>query len=347
MKDIIIVGAGQAGLIMGNYLKQEGYNFLLLEAGNRIGDSWRNRYNSLQLFTPREYSSLPGMIVKGEGNGFPHKDEMATYLEEYARYFKLPVQLQTEVLKIKKEKEIFKLHTPTEILQAKKVVIATGGFQQPYIPSFSQHLSSHVFQIHSSQYKSPSQIPKGNVLVVGGGNSGMQIAVELAKTHEVTMSISHPLTFLSLRLFRKSIFYWLEKLGLLYAEVNTKRGKWFQKRKDPIFGFEGKELIRNGAIKLEEKVVSASENNIMFQNGGTYSAESIIWSTGFIQNYKWIELEKAVNENGFPNHVRGTSPVKGLYYIGLPWQSQRGSALICGIGKDAAYILSEIKKIDQ
>lgn len=347
MKDIIIVGAGQAGLIMGNYLKQEGYNFLLLEAENRIGDSWRNRYDSLQLFTPRAYSSLPGMIVKGEGNGFPHKDEMATYLEEYARYFKLPVQLQTEVLKIKKEKEIFKLHTPTEILQAKKVVIATGGFQQPYIPSFSQHLSSHVFQIHSSQYKSPSQIPKGNVLVVGGGNSGMQIAVELAKTHEVTMSISHPLTFLPLRLFRKSIFYWLEKLGLLYAEVNTKRGKWFQKRKDPIFGFEGKELIRNGAIKLEEKVVSASENNIMFQNGGTYSAESIIWSTGFIQNYKWIELEKAVNENGFPNHVRGTSPVKGLYYIGLPWQSQRGSALICGIGKDAAYILSEIKKIDQ
>ncbi|MGE1014553.1 oxidoreductase [Bacillus wiedmannii] len=347
MLDAIIVGAGQAGLTMGYYLKQEGYNFLLLEAGNRIGDSWRNRYDSLQLFTPREYSSLPGMIVKGEGKGFPCKDEMATYLEEYARYFKLPVQLQTEVLKIKKEKEIFKLHTPTEILQAKKVVIATGGFQQPYIPSFSQHLLSHVFQIHSSQYKSPSQIPKGNVLVVGGGNSGMQIAVELAKTHEVTMSISHPLTFLPLRLFRKSIFYWLEKLGLLYAEVNTKRGKWFQKRKDPIFGFEGKELIRNGAIKLEEKVVSASENNIMFQNGGTYSAESIIWSTGFIQNYKWIELEKAVNENGFPNHVKGISPVRGLYYIGLPWQSQRGSALICGVGKDASYLLSEIKKIDQ
>ncbi|KKZ99091.1 hypothetical protein B4147_3675 [Bacillus wiedmannii] len=347
MKDIIIVGAGQAGLIMGNYLKQEGYNFLLLEAGNRIGDSWRNRYNSLQLFTPKEYSSLPGMILKGEKNEFPHKDEIAMYLEEYAQYFQLPVQLQTEVLKIRKEKEIFELHTPTEVLKSKKVIIASGGFQQPYIPSFSQHLSSHIFQIHSSQYKSPSQIPKGNVLVVGGGNSGMQIAVELAKTHEVTMSISHPLTFLPLRLFRKSIFYWLEKLGLLYAEVNTKRGKWFQKRKDPIFGFEGKELIRNGAIKLEEKVVSASENNIMFQNGGTYSAESIIWSTGFIQNYKWIELEKAVNENGFPNHVRGISPVKGVYYIGLPWQSQRGSALICGIGKDAAYILSEIKKIDQ
>ncbi|SCM02351.1 Hypothetical protein BCRIVMBC120_03759 [Bacillus wiedmannii] len=145
MKDLIIIGAGQAGLAMGYYLKQEGYNFLLLEAGNRIGDSWRNRYNSLQLFTPREYSSLPGMVVKGEGNGFPCKDEMATYLEEYARHFTLPVQLQTEVFKIKKEKDIFELHTPTEILQSKKVVIATGGFQQPYIPSFSQHLSSHVF----------------------------------------------------------------------------------------------------------------------------------------------------------------------------------------------------------
>ncbi|MGG8380695.1 flavin-containing monooxygenase [Bacillus sp. R-CC1] len=347
MKDLIIIGAGQAGLTMGYYLKQEGYNFLLLEAGKQVGDSWRNRYDSLQLFTPRSYSSLPGMTLIGEKNEFPCKDEIATYLEEYARHFQLPVQLQTEVLKIKKEKEIFELHTPTEILQTKKVIIASGGFQQPFIPSVSANLSSHILQIHSSQYKSPSQIPKGKVLVVGGGNSGMQIAVELAKTHEVTVSISHPLTFLPLQLFGKSIFNLLEKVGLLYAEMNTKRGRWFQKRKDPIFGFEGKKLIRNGAIKLQEKVVSASGNNIMFQNGDTYSAESVIWSTGFVQNYNWIEIEQAVNEKGFPNHIKGISPVKGLYYIGLPWQSQRGSALICGVGKDATYVLSEIKKIDQ
>lgn len=344
MIDLIIIGAGQAGLTMGYYLKQEGYNFLLLEAGKQVGDSWRNRYDSLQLFTPRSYSSLPGMALIGEKNEFPYKDEIATYLEEYARHFQLPVQLQTEVLKIKKEKEIFELHTPTEVLQTKKVIIASGGFQQPFIPSVSANLSSHIFQIHSSQYKSSPQIPQGKVLVVGGGNSGMQIAVELAKTHEVTVSISHPLTFLPLQLFGKSIFNLLEKMGLLYAEINTKRGRWFQKRKDPIFGFEGKKLIRNGAIKLQEKVVSASGNNIMFQNGDIYSAESVIWSTGFVQNYNWIEIEQAVNEKGFPNHIKGISPVKGLYYIGLPWQSQRGSALICGVGKDAAYVLSEIKK---
>ncbi|PGZ11168.1 oxidoreductase [Bacillus cereus] len=347
MLDAIIVGAGQAGLAIGYYLKQERYNFLLLDAGNRIGDSWRKRYDSLQLFTPRSYSSLPGMALIGEENGFPYKDEIANYLERYAQHFQFPVQLQTEVLKIRKQQDIFELHTPTEILQSKNVIIASGGFQKPFIPLFSQRLSSNVFQIHSSQYKSPLQIPKGKVLVVGGGNSGMQIAVELAKTHEVTMSISHPLTFLPLHFFRKSIFNWLEKVGLLYAEINTKRGRWFQKKKDPIFGFEGKELIRNGAIKLQEKVISASENKIMFQNGDTYSAQSIIWSTGFIQDYTWIEIEKAVNEDGFPNHTKGISPVRGLYYIGLPWQSQRGSALICGVGKDAAYLISEIKKIDQ
>ncbi|MDM5234886.1 NAD(P)/FAD-dependent oxidoreductase [Bacillus cereus] len=347
MLDAIIVGASQAGLAIGYYLKQERYNFLLLDAGNRIGDSWRKRYDSLQLFTPRSYSSLPGMALIGEENGFPYKDEIANYLERYAQHFQFPVQLQTEVLKIRKQQDIFELHTPTEILQSKNVIIASGGFQKPFIPLFSQRLSSNVFQIHSSQYKSPLQIPKGKVLVVGGGNSGMQIVVELAKTHEVTMSISHPLTFLPLHFFRKSIFNWLEKVGLLYAEINTKRGRWFQKKKDPIFGFEGKELIRNGAIKLQEKVISASENKIMFQNGDTYSAQSIIWSTGFIQDYTWIEIEKAVNEDGFPNHTKGISPVRGLYYIGLPWQSQRGSALICGVGKDAAYLISEIKKIDQ
>jgi putative flavoprotein involved in K+ transport len=144
MLDAIIVGAGQAGLTMGYYLKQEGYSFLLLEAGNRIGDSWRERYESLQLFTPRIYSSLPGMALLGEKNGFPYKDEVANYLEEYARYFQLSVQLQTEVLKIRKEKEIFELHTSTEILQSKKVIIATGGFQQPFIPSF-HNIFHHIF----------------------------------------------------------------------------------------------------------------------------------------------------------------------------------------------------------
>ncbi len=144
MKDLIIIGAGQAGLTMGYYLKQEGYNFLLLEAGKRVGDSWRNRYDSLQLFTPRSYSSLPGMTLIGEKNEFPYKDEIATYLEEYARHFQLPVQLQTEVLKIKKEKEIFELHTPTEILQTKKSYYRIRCFSATvYSLSFSKSIITY------------------------------------------------------------------------------------------------------------------------------------------------------------------------------------------------------------
>lgn len=144
MKDLIIIGAGQAGLTMGYYLKQEGYNFLLLEAGKRVGDSWRNRYDSLQLFTSRSYSSLPGMTLIGEKNEFPCKDEIATYLEEYARHFQLPVQLQTEVLKIKKEKEIFELHTPTEILQTKKSYYCIRWFSATiYSLSFSKSIITY------------------------------------------------------------------------------------------------------------------------------------------------------------------------------------------------------------
>lgn len=141
MKDLIIIGAGQAGLTMGYYLKQEGYNFLLLEAGNRVGDSWRNRYDSLQLFTPRPYSSLPGMALIDEKNEFPYKDEIATYLEEYARHFQLPIQLQTKVFKIKKERDIFELHTPTEILQTKKVNYRNRWFSATvYSLSFSKSI---------------------------------------------------------------------------------------------------------------------------------------------------------------------------------------------------------------
>ncbi|WP_459502280.1 flavin-containing monooxygenase [Bacillus sp. C1] len=346
MLDVIVIGAGQAGLAMGYYLQQGNYRFVLLDGEKEVGDSWRKRYDSLQLFTPRRYCALPGMRLNGDQNEFPSKDEIANYLEAYAKHFSIPVRLNMNALKIKKKGSVFEVYTSKEIMQSKRVIIASGAFQQSFIPSISQNLSHNIFQIHSSQYQSPMQIPDGPVLVVGGGNSGTQIAVELAKTHDVTIAVSHPLSFLPLKIMGRSIFSWLETIGLLYAGTNTRRGRWFRQRKDPIFGFECRELIRNGKITVKPKVVNALQHKVVFSDDSTCDVQNIIWSTGFTPNYRWIEVEGAVNQEGFPIHTRGVSKVQGLYYIGLPWQHQRGSALLCGVGQDAEFVCSSIQKED-
>ncbi|MEI4621637.1 NAD(P)-binding domain-containing protein [Bacillus pfraonensis] len=344
MLDVIIVGAGQAGLAMGYYLQKGNYNFVLLDGEERTGDSWRKRYDSLQLFTPRAYSALPGMKLAGKQDGFPTKDEIANYLEAYTKQFSIPVRLNMNVSKIRKQGKGFEVYTPKEILQSKRVIIASGAFQRPFIPSVSQNLSNDIFQIHSSQYQSPKQIPEGSVLVVGGGNSGTQIAVEIAQSRDVTIAVSHPLTFFPLQIMGKSIFAWIEKIGLLYAGTDTRRGRWFQNRKDPIFGFECKELIRNGGITVKPKVISTLQDKVVFSDSSTCHIQNIVWSTGFIPNYEWIEVKGALNQAGLPIHTRGISGVQGLYYIGLPWQHQRGSALLCGVGRDAEFVFSIIER---
>ncbi len=309
MLDVIIIGAGQAGLAMGYYLQQGNYNFVLLDEEKRIGDSWRKRYDSLQLFTPRAYCALPGMRLDGNQNEFPTKDEISNYLEAYAKRFSIPVRLNINVSKIRKKGHAFEVFTPNEMLQSKRVIIASGAFQRPYIPSISQKLSNDTFQIHSSQYQSPIQIPEGSVLVVGGGNSGTQIAAELAKSRDVTIAVSYHLSFLPLKIMGRSIFAWLEKIGLLYAGINTWRGRWFQKQKDPIFGYECRELIRNGAIALKPKVVNELQNKVVFSDDNTCHVQNVVWSTGFIPNYQWIEVEGKVNQAGLPIHIRGVSGV--------------------------------------
>ncbi|HDR7962034.1 flavin-containing monooxygenase [Bacillus wiedmannii] len=344
MLDVIVIGAGQAGLSMGYYLKKEGYDFVIFEGEKRIGDSWRNRYDSLVLFTPKSYSSLPGMKLEGDKNAFPTKDEIADYLEIYTVHFSLPVQLETTVHKVQKTESTFEVSTDKGVFLSKHVIIASGAFQKPFMPSISQHLSQEVFQIHSSQYQSPKKIPGGPVLVIGGGNSGTQIATELAESRDVTIAISRPFKFLPLKIIGKSIFHWLEKIGLLYAGTDTRRGLWFRKQSDPIFGFELKKLIRDESVGVKPRVTKVHEREVTFEDNSKISVQNIIWSTGFTPDYKWIDIKGVLDGKGFPIHNRGVSPIQGLYYIGLPWQHQRGSALICGVGRDAKFLHSVIKK---
>jgi putative flavoprotein involved in K+ transport len=340
--DVLVIGSSQAGLAIGYYLKKNNKSFAIVGKETRIGDIWRNRYDSLILFTPRRYSSLPGMSSRGDPNGFATKDEIADYLEAYAHEYELPVQLETEVLSLKKESEDFIVHTNRGKYASKQVVIATGPFQKPFIPPFANRLSSDVFQVHSSRYVNPSQLQNGPVLVVGAGNSGAQIAVELARDRDVIISVGHRLKFFPLQAMGKSIFWWFDTLGILHADVNSRAGRYLSKQSDPIFGKELKYAIHNGKMTLKPTTQDVIGNTFTFADGSQAEVKNVIWATGFHPDYSWIQIEGVLNSLGKPIHQRGITHVEGLYFLGLPWQYRRGSALIGGVGADADYLINNI-----
>ncbi|WP_404452060.1 NAD(P)/FAD-dependent oxidoreductase [Virgibacillus necropolis] len=342
MYNTIVIGAGQAGLAIGYYLKQSEKNFILIDKGSAVGESWKVRYDSLILFTPRIYSSLPGMPLEGKKQGFPTKEEIVSYLKKYVVKFKIPIQFNEEVVNVSKINSNFLIKTKKDEYQAKNVVIATGPFQTPSIPPFSMGLSNNIKQLHSLQYKNPNQLVDGNVLVIGGGNSGAQIAVELSEERETYLACSRKLKYLPLSLGRKSIFWWFDKLGILKANDTSLLGKVLQQKGDPIFGFELKKAINNNKVIIKKRVTSGKQNQVIFEDTSTLEVSNIIWATGFKATFPWLKIDGVLNEEGKVVHYRGGSNIKGLFFIGLPWQYRRGSALLQGVGYDAEYIERQI-----
>lgn len=342
MYDVIIIGSGQAGLSMGYYLKKTALSFVIIDQNTRIGDTWRNRYDSLTLFTPPLYSSLPGLRLKKERNCMPTKDDIADYLENYAKTFSLPVQLGIHVKNVSKIDDFFSLETNKGVVEARTLVVATGPFHTPRIPSFSKKLSKDIVQLHSSSYKNPSQLKDGNVLVVGAGNSGAQIAVELANTHKTYLSTSGKLRFLPLFIMNKNIFWWFDKIGILKATRDSFIGRKLQLYGDPIFGTQLKTKMKAGLVHLRECTKTASENEVIFADASPLKVDNIIWATGFRPNYDWLNLPNLVDKQGNIIHKRGITQQKGVFFLGLPWQYRRGSSLLEGVGKDAYYLYQHI-----
>lgn len=291
------------------------------------------------LFTPKRYSGLPGFPFPGDPNSFPTKEETADYLENYANHFSLPICLNTRVTSLKKENNHFIISTTHQTYRADKVVVATGPFQKPSIPSTAQDLSPEIFQVHSSSYRNPDQLKKGNVLVVGGGNSGAQIASELANHKQTFLSVSYPIEFMPLQLLGKSIFWYFEKLGLLQADGSSTKGKWLQRQREKVYGFELKRLLKSGKINQKPRVTSALEEQVYFADQTHLRVKNIIWATGFQMDFRWIQIQDVLDQHQQPIHNKGISPIKNLFFLGLPWLSCRGSALIGWVGEDAKRLV--------
>lgn len=339
--DLIVVGGGQAGLAAGYAAKQNELTYVILEAGPTIGGSWQARYDSLTLFTPRSYSSLPGLPFPGEPHGYPHRDEVVAYLRRYAEQFELNTLLGQPVTSVTHDGETFTAVTPSRRFRSRSLIVASGPFHTPRMPDWSTPIDG-VVQLHSSEYRNPAQIRGQRVLIVGGGNSGAQIAEELATAFRVDISVKSPMRFMPATMLGRSLFWWLDKTGVLTAPSGSVRARLLRRRGDPVIGTTLRTQIKRGAVRVRPEAQSLRDGAVMFADGSTDRYDSIVYSTGFAGNFSWLNIPGALDESGQPAQRAGQSEhVPGLFYLGLGWLRSRNSALLGGAGADGAYVVEQ------
>ena len=338
--DVIVVGAGQAGLAIGWYLARLGLRFLVLEASAELGRSWRSRWDSLTLFTPAQYDALPGMPFPAPADTYPTKEPVADYLRAYADAFRLPVRLNARVTSLSRSGDGFEVRTADETFSARRVVVATGPFQVPFIPPAAGGLDSTVTQIHSADYRNPQALPDGPVLVVGGGNSGLQIAEELSASRRVDVSMGTSPPILPQRLAGRDLFWWLTRLGLMRVPAESRLGRRVQARGEFVIGTSRRRL-KGAGVTFRPRLVGADGRTARFADGSTLDVGVVLWATGYRSDYSWISIPGVVR-NGRVAHRRGVSDVPGLYFLGLSWQHTRGSALLGFLDEDASHVADRI-----
>jgi putative flavoprotein involved in K+ transport len=341
--DVVVVGGSQAGLAMAWHLTEQGRRFVVLEAAPALGQVWRNRWDSLKLFTPAQYDALPGMAFPAPADTYPTKDPVADYLQAYAKAFDLPVRLNAKVTELKRlDDGSFEVRTADDTLHARQVVVATGPFQVPFIPPQAGGLDPSVTQVHSADYRNPQALPEGPVLVVGGGNSGFQIAEELAATRTVDLSIATRYPMLPQRLAGRDLFWWLTRLGVMRVTAGSRLGRRVQARGEFIIGTNRRRLERAG-VRFRPRLVDAEGRIVRFADHRLLEDVGVVvWATGYRPDYGWLHIPGVVRE-GHVVHRRGVTEVPGLYFLGLSWQHTRGSALLGFVNDDATFLADRIQ----
>jgi putative flavoprotein involved in K+ transport len=339
--DTVIIGGGQAGLALAHHLQRAGRRFVVLEAADRLGDSWRRRWDSLTLFTPRRYDALPGLPFPGDPEGCPGKDEVADYLEGYGRHFALPVRLSSPVQSVRRDGSGgFEIEAGGEILRSRQVVVATGGFTGPAIPAVAARLDPRVAQLHSSAYRNPGSVAGQDVVVVGAGNTGVQIADELARAgRRVTLAVGSLGRAVPQRLLGRSLFWWFEALGTMSASPESRIGRRLRANENAIVGTDLRDLFRR--VERVGRVVDADSGGLVLPGGERRQPDAVVWATGYRPSYPWLHVP-VLDATGAPIHAGGITDVPGLAFLGLPWQRNRGSALVGFVGRDAEALAARL-----
>jgi len=345
--ETVIIGGGQAGLAAGYHLARHDRPFLILEANERVGDSWRKRWDSLRLFSPARFDGLPGWRYPAAWATFPTKDEMADYLEKYAARFELPVRTGVRVDRLAREGDQYVVTAGDVRLEADNVIVASGACQIPKVPVFATALGPQMLQLHSSAYKGPSQLHEGGVLLVGFGNSGAEIAIEVARTHPTWIS-GKPSGEIPVRHgagAARFVFPLVRFAGLHVLNLRTPIGRKVQ----PHFVSHAAPLIRvkrndiaAAGIEQVPRTVGVRDGLPELADGRVLDVGNVIWCTGFQPGFGWIDAP-IFGEHGRPVQARGVvADAPGLYFVGLPFQYAAASDVLPGVGRDAAYIVKHI-----
>jgi putative flavoprotein involved in K+ transport len=338
MKDFIIIGAGQAGLSIAFYLNQQKADYLIVDANNEIGAPWLKRWDSLKLFTPSEFNNLPGLKFPHKKGHYADKYEVAKYLENYVSTFNIPIEFNNKIISLKKIDGIFELKSNTKKFKAKNVIVATGPFHKPFTPVFNKKISKKIVQIHSEHYKNPNQLQDGPTLVVGAGDSGVQILNEISNSdREVYFSGNTNITSIPQEILGKTLWWWFSKLGFLTVNKYSWMGKKLSTSGQPVIGTDVKELFKKNNITCVGRTLDAIDETLIFENKEISNLKNIVWATGFKPNFSWIE-NITLDDSSYPVNYRGVSDIDGLYFLGLPWLYTRGSATLGGVKKDAEYL---------
>ncbi|HEY1390829.1 MAG TPA: NAD(P)/FAD-dependent oxidoreductase [Ktedonobacterales bacterium] len=346
--DTIVIGGGQAGLASGYYLKRHQRDFVILDANERIGDSWRQRWDSLHLFTYARYDGLAGMPFPAPANSFPTKDAMADYLEAYAARFALPVRTGVRVDGLAREEGRFVVTAGDLRFMADHVVVAMGNDQQPRVPTYAGELDSGIVQLHSSAYRNPSQLQDGGVLIVGAGNSGAEIAMEVARSHPTWLSGRH-VGHVPFRIegFGAKLIgtYLVIRVGFHHVlTVDTPIGRKvrakFKSGGNPLVRTKPKDLVAAGVERVP-RTAGVRDGLPVLVDGRILDVTNVIWSTGYHPGFSWIKLP--ILNGDEPLHERGiVTKEPGLYFVGLEFLYAASSATVQGVSRDAERVVRAI-----
>lgn len=348
--DTIIIGAGQAGLATGYHLSRQGRKFVILEENDRVGDVWRNRFDSLRLYSPAQYDGLPGMPMPMSRWTWPGKEDMASFLESYAHSFDLPVRTGARVDGLAKAGSDFVVSSGDTLLRASNVVIATGGWQRPKTPEFAAELDTSIVQMHSSGYRGPDQLQAGPVLVVGCSHSGADIALELAARHQVTLSGpvrgEIPFDIEGRRAHAIIPILWFMANHVLTERtpIGRKMRTHVRHEGGPLLRVRRADLDAAGVERTEEKTIGVTDGRPVLAGGRVLAVRNVVWCTGFDKDDSWIGVP-VTGEDGWPEQRRGrASAHPGLYFVGLPFQYAFASMLVGGVGRDAEHVARQIAR---
>jgi putative flavoprotein involved in K+ transport len=346
--DTVIIGGGQAGLSAGYHLKKQGRPFVILDAYERIGDAWRKRWDSLRLFTPAKYDGLPGWPFPATAMSLPTKDEMANYLEAYAARFELPVRTGVKVDRLSRRESLFVVTAGDLRFEAENVVVATGGYDGPSVPAFAPDLDPDIVQLHSSEYRRPSQLREGGVLVAGAGNSGAEIALEVSRSHRVYLSGRHPGSeptrpgSVADWLITPVIWFVFSHVLTVNNPLGRKAAAQLRGHGLPLARVRPADLLAAGVERIHARTVAARDGLPLLDDGRVLDVTNVIWCTGYQSDFGWIALP-IFDDDGEPMHKRGVIATEpGLYFLGLFFLSKATSSLVGGVGNDAAYIAKHV-----